>query len=97
VSRPRRIKTCDKKEKHKQMYIWHSRRTAPSAWQNTMLDTFMRREIDVLDAVKNAMHSRGKSLCITSIIDPSSMIAVEQQPISKTQSQQQMLQHLAQI
>jgi hypothetical protein len=42
----------------------------------------MRREIDVLDAVNNAMHSRGKSLCITSIIGPSSMIAVEQQPIS---------------
>jgi hypothetical protein len=33
VSRPRRVKTCHKKEKHKQMYIWHSRRTAPSRFR----------------------------------------------------------------
>ena len=68
------------------MYIWHSRRTAPSTWPNAMLNTLMRREIDVLDAVNNAiMRSRGKSLCITSIIGPYFIIAVEQQPISKTQ------------
>jgi hypothetical protein len=34
---------------------------------------------------------------ITSIIGPTSMIAVEQQPISNTQSQQHMLQYPAQV
>jgi hypothetical protein len=29
-----------------------------------MLETFMRREIDVLDAVNNAMHSRGEIIVI---------------------------------
>jgi hypothetical protein len=56
----------------------------------------MRKEMDVLDALNIAMQSR-KVTRITSIIGPTSMIAVEQQPISNTLSQHYMLQHLAQI
>jgi hypothetical protein len=60
VTKPHRMKTCDKKEKTQKNVHTMQRRAAPPTCFKTMLNMFMHKEINVLGASNNFMQLRGK-------------------------------------
>jgi hypothetical protein len=60
VTKPHRIKTCDKKEETQKNVHTLQGQAAPPTCSKTMLDMFMHKEINFQGASNSVMQSRGK-------------------------------------